>query len=353
MPRPQLREPRYRLRRRGRYWTLSWTDPERHTTVALSTRATELQAAEAWRDQYLAGLAQPLPPAEPRITDILDGYLDARKSKVAAYDRLEFGARVIRRLAGNLEPHMLTPGFYAEKRGREDVGDGTVRREIAVLRAALHWATRQQPPWIDRAPYIEAPPAPAPRDRWLSRAEVGRLVAAATRPHLRLFVLLAYHTAARAGAILDLTWDRVDLDAARIAYDRPGRQRTKKRRATVPVNAPLASALETARGVATEEKDEAGRPQSPHVIQFHGKPVRSVKKAFGEACRRAGIEDCSPHTLRHTAATHMVMAGVPLAQIARLLGDTEATIERVYAKHAPNYLEDAVNALAGRLGGRS
>ena len=39
------------------------------------------------------------------------------------------------------------------------------------------------------------------------------------------------------------------------------------------------------------------------------------------------------------------MEGVPLSEVARLLGDSEKTVERVYGKHAPDYLRRAVNAL--------
>jgi integrase len=185
------------------------------------------------------------------------------------------------------------------------------------------------------------PPAPPARDRWLAKDEVDRLIESAGAPHIRLFVVLAYHTAARAGAILDLTWDRVDLERQLISYDRPGRARSHKRRATVPINIVALAELQAARMVAV----------SDHVIEFRGKPVMSIKTGFAKASRRAGIS-CAPHVLRHTAASHMVMAGVPLAEVARMLGDTEAMIEKTYAKHSPDFLRRAADALAGKGGPR-
>ena len=53
----------------------------------------------------------------------------------------------------------------------------------------------------------------------------------------------------------------------------------------------------------------------------------------------------SPHVLRHTAATWLVMDGVPLSEVSRLLGDSEKTVETVYGKHSPDYLRRAVTAL--------
>jgi len=235
---------------------------------------------------------------------------------------------------------MLGRRVYRQARERESVSDGTIRREIGTLRAALAWAKHER--WIETVPNIESPPKPPPRERWLTREEFERLLAGCAQPHVRLFVLLAYHTAARAGAILDLTWDRVDFERRRIDYRRPGRRRTNKRRVTVPLNTVVLAALQEARPHALTD----------HVIEQHGRPVASIKKGFAAACARAGIEDCSPHVLRHTAATHMVMARVPLAEIARLLGDSEAMVERTYGKHSPDYLRGAVDALAGDLSPR-
>jgi integrase len=339
VPRPRLARPAYRLKRRGEVWNVTWTDPDSGRTRAVSTRATERAAAEIWRDQWIAGAEQPLPPKEPTIAEILDGYVDARKGRVEAHDRLEYASAAIKRHVGNLQPRMLGPRTYHERRASERVADGTIRREISVLRAALNWAMRQQPAWIDRAPHVERPSKPPPRERWLSKDEVRRLIEGCGAAHVRMFVMLAYHTAARPGAIFELTWNRTDLNARRIDYQRPGRSETKKRRASVPINAPLLAELQAARAVATIDQ----------VIEFRGKPIASVKKGFAEACRRAGIVDCSPYVLRHTAATHMVIAGVPLAEIARMLGDSEAMVERVYGKHSPDYLRRAADALAGDL----
>lgn len=347
MARPKLREPRYILRLRGRYWTLSWTDIETGKTVAVSTGQSDKPQAEIWRDQFLAGREQPDPPPQPLISDILDGYLAARKPHVASYGTLESDAKALKRHIGNLEPHMLARRTHIERRQRDGVSSGTMRRELGTLRAALAWALRER--WIAAAPYVEMPPRPPPRERWLTRNEVDALIAASS-PHVRRFVILAYHTAARAGAILDLTWDRVDLEHGRIDYRRPGRAATNKRRATVPLNRIALSELRLARRIELREaQGEAQAAEPIYVIEYRGKPVKSLKKGFADACARAGIEDCSPHTLRHTAATHMVMAGVPLSEIARMLGDSEAVVERIYGKHDPSYLQRAADALAGDM----
>ena len=62
-------------------------------------------------------------------------------------------------------------------------------------------------------PHVWMPPQPPPREVWLTKADVSRLMDAAQMPHIRLYVVLAVTTAARMEALLTLTWDRVDLDA--------------------------------------------------------------------------------------------------------------------------------------------
>ena len=56
-------------------------------------------------------------------------------------------------------------------------GNGTIRRELGCLIAALNHARKEGR--IDQIPHIDLPPEPAPLDRWLTRAEAGRLEVAA------------------------------------------------------------------------------------------------------------------------------------------------------------------------------
>ena len=161
-------------------------------------------------------------------------------------------------------------------------------------------------------------------------------------PHLHLFIWLAYRTGGRAGAILDLTWGRVDFARGqiRLAADRQSvgqATRSTKGRATVPMLDDLAAVLFEAKKAALTD----------HVIEYGGKPVRSVKRAFKAAVDRAGLPpSTSPHVLRHTAAVHMAESGVPMAEIARFLGHTtEAVTFKVYAVHSPDYLRKAAGAL--------
>ena len=105
----------------------------------------------------------------------------------------------------------------------------------------------------------------------------------------------------------------------------------------VPVNDTLREALERAREGAMTD----------YVIEWAGQPVKSIKRGFREAVKRAGLgADVTPHVLRHTAASWMAEAGVPMSEIAAVLGHRDSrTTERIYAKMSPEYLQKAVRAL--------
>lgn len=130
---------------------------------------------------------------------------------------------------------------------------------------------------------------------------------------------MRWWTAARPGAVLELTWDRVDLRAGRIDL---GAAPRGKGRAIVPIGQKLLPLLEEARKTAT----------CPYVIEHGSKPVGSVKTGTRAAARRAGLHGVTPHVLRHTGATWMAIGGVPLDQIGRLLGHSDPRLTlRVYA----------------------
>jgi integrase len=189
---------------------------------------------------------------------------------------------------------------------------------------------------IDRAPHIPRPQKPAPADRWMTHAEIGKLLdAAAITPHIRLAVLLMLTTAGRVGAILELTWDRVDLDRGQIdlRLDAAG---PRKGRAVVPINATLRAALEVSAEAAL----------SDYVVEYAGGRVGSIRKGFSAAVARAGLDGVSPHTCRHTAAVHMAAAGVAMPMISQFLGHSNTAItERVYARFAPSHMTEAANVL--------
>ena len=70
---------------------------------------------------------------------------------------------------------------------------------------------------------------------------------------------------------------------------------------------------------------------------------RKMYRPFRELMEGLGLpQKANPHVMRHSRATHLLLAGVPLYDVAKLLGDTVATVERVYGHHSPDYLAAAI-----------
>lgn len=236
-----------------------------------------------------------------------------------------------------LEPHfgyklgraITKADCRAYTHSRKGKSNSTIRTELEALRACLRWHYGKE------APQITAPSPSKPRDRFLTKEQRDRFLSAIETPHVKLFAILAFTTGARMGAILDLTWDRVDLKAGTIDFQPAGRDKTNKRRTVVPINPRAREALlEAEAGALTD-----------HVIEYSGKPVASVKKAIAAASRRSGIK-CSPHDFRRSAARWMAEANVSMEQIAQFLGHTSTRVTySTYARFSPRFMADAAAAL--------
>jgi integrase len=299
----------------------------------VSTGTSDRKEAEGALAKFEALRAQP--PDTFDVNSIINGYLADRKTVVRAYVNLVYSLTPIREHFGLLHPRLINRALvraYIAKRRHAERANGTIDKELRQLRAALAWAVKEN--WIERAPYIDTPGGGAPRQRWLTRAEAEKLIAAAEEPHVRLFILLGLHTGARCGAILDLTWDRVDLDRGLVIFP-PVASNSRKRSSVVPMNATLHSALAEACEQALTD----------WVIEFRGRPVGRVTKGFTRAVRRAGITQCTIHDLRRTCASWLVQEGASFAQVAAYLGDTEEVIRRHYGMFAPDWLRAAAESL--------
>jgi len=310
-------------------WCAYWRD-ERGRPVRRSLRTTDRAEAERRLRDWRAN-QQRTGPLET-VGDIVEAWLADKEgqekpsAKIGRYTWNKLG-----RDFGHLEPRHITRQTcrdYTARCRAAGLSDATTRYRLATMQAALRW---DDP---NHAAVFELPSEPPPRDRHLTRAEARQLLAAARQvPHVYLFIVLALTTAARAAAVLEITWDRVDLDRGRIDL---GAGSGRKRRAQPPIN-------ETARAALVEAREAA---TSDHVIEYAGQPVRSIKRGFAAACQRAGLEDVTPHTLRHTAAVWMVEAGRSFEEVAQYLGHADATTTyKVYARFSPDYLRGAADAL--------
>ncbi|MFZ6017797.1 MAG: tyrosine-type recombinase/integrase [Nitrospirota bacterium] len=145
------------------------------------------------------------------------------------------------------------------------------------------------------------------RLRYLSKDECQSLINAC-QGTTRAIVITALNTGMRKGEILNLKWDNVDLKHGFILLDR-----TKNGdRREIPINDTTRQTLQSL----------TRRLDIPYVFfdSVTGKAYQDVKRSFNTALRKAGIKDFHFHDLRHTFASHLVMAGVDITTVKELFG---------------------------------
>ncbi|PZO91800.1 MAG: hypothetical protein DI623_01755 [Sphingomonas sanxanigenens] len=372
MPRPNRGPYLNFVRDRGR-WYIQWSEAGR--TRQLSTGTGDSEAAQIALADFIRERERASRPAGPRdpsrfpIDDALALYGQEHAPTTADRARIGYAIAALvpfwgERMVGDVIRE--TCRAYSRERGK---APGTIRRELATLRAAINYAKDEGR--ITYAPTVHLPPKPEGKDRWLRRSEVAALLNAArrghasTRAYLPLFILIALYTGARKGAILELRWPQVDFERERINFNPPDRQRTSKGRAHQPIPKRLLTFLRLARRRGTD---------LGYVLHRDGAKLGNMKRAFNSACIEAGLSkpalvraidsdgraimvpkfdedgapilrhEISPHTLRHTCGTWLAQQGVPLDKIGGWLGHSDARTTQLYAHHHPAFMEEARKA---------
>lgn len=203
------------------------------------------------------------------------------------------------------------------KAAEKGKANGTVNHKGRILRQVTRAAWREWG-WLERPAAIALLPE-TPRERFLTRQEVEALAEATGHPAARGYVLLAAYTGIRRGHLLRLTREDVEGDFVRL--DRSSKTRTLQ---LVPLHPKV---KELAEALPLEISQNALRERWDHA-----------RKVTGIQCRW--------HDLRHTCASWLVQAGVPIFTVAELLGHSSVAVTQRYAHHAPQHLADAVRKLA-------
>lgn len=206
----------------------------------------------------------------------------------------------------------------------------TINRYLATIRCLLRMA-RDEWQWLDSVPKVRLLPGEVERDRWLTRTEADRLIAACL-PHMALIVRFALATGCRAREILDLEWNRVDLQrqTAWLNQTKNGTPRG------VPLNRDAVAVL----------REQIGQ-HSQFCFTYRGKPIKAnvSNKGWFAAVEKAGLEDFRFHDLRHTWASWHRQAGTSCDELKELGGwKTRSMVDR-YAKFATEHLATAAKRI--------
>jgi integrase len=164
----------------------------------------------------------------------------------------------------------------------------------------------------------------------------------------------------RRGEVLGLRWEDVDLNAGTLritgALQRLNGQlertatKTKSSKRALSLPAVLVRTLQTHRD--RQDLERQGAEWKEHGLVFStvvGTPIdpRNLNRQFRSILKKAGLPTTTRfHDLRHSAATFMLLIGVPLKVISKILGHTQiATTADVYAHILPELERDAADRM--------
>lgn len=239
---------------------------------------------------------------------------------------------------------------FVEERGNS----GGARRDLEVLRAAINHYHAENT--LDMVPKVTLPDKGVPRQKWLTRQEVARLLRAARREkqcgHIVRLIMIGLYTGTRLSAILNLQWipnttgGHVDLDRG-VIYRRAEGERVAHNKRRTPVKIPP-RLLRFLRYWHKKDRttDSEGREVFlRYVVTYAGEKITKPHKAFRHVRTAANLaDDITPHILRHTRATWLAQAGVDIEQAAASLGLTAQEFERTYSHADPDFQSQAANA---------
>ncbi len=219
----------------------------------------------------------------------------------------------------------------------------TSARKLAALRALF--ASQREHGLLDQNPadLVSTPRRGARLPRVLSAREAGRLLdaipagasggtAGPLEARDRAMFELAYASGLRAQELVSVRVEDLDHDAEQLRVEGKGRKTR-----VVPVGEPAMAALreylERARPALA--RAAAGPPRRELFLSRSGRPLGTsdVRRRLRGWTRRAGVaQEASPHSLRHSFATHLLDGGADLRAIQEMLGHASVSSTQIYTR---------------------
>ena len=233
----------------------------------------------------------------------------------------------------------------------------TVNRRLAALAAYAHWLEQGGYVQNARNPVqgVKAVKETQLAPKWLDKKQRAALLRAVDKevedamrryPRLRLMVQrdaaivrLILFTGLRVGEIVHLRLSDLTMDERKGSVVVREGKGTKRRE--VPLNSRARKALQDYLRIRPDSgSDDLFIGQREEGIQS-----KTVQRAVQRFAKTAGLENVTPHILRHSFAKALIDNGVTLEKVATLLGHNNLNTTRVYTTPGERDLEDAVNSL--------
>jgi len=173
------------------------------------------------------------------------------------------------------------------------------------------------------------------RDRYLTIPEIEALMKACDdlkvhSPHLTAIIKTTLLTGMRRGEVLGIKWEDIRGDFITLKGENTKSAKARQ----IPINEELAEVLREVRRVN-------GLKSEYVFCNDQGQRFHDVRSSFDKVLRRARIENCRFHDLRHTYASHFMMQGGNLTTLSKLLGHASLAMTMRYAHFSKGHLKEA------------
>ena len=248
----------------------------------------------------------------------------------------ELAARGVDRLTDATEEH-VADFLAALRRGdteHQPLRASSAARAVVAVRGLHRFAVREGLTATDAASGVRPPTLPKRLPKALTVDEVARLLDVAGDQETprglrdRALLELLYSTGARISEAVGLAVDDVDLaDAAVLLHGKGGKDRM------VPLGQYARGAVEAYLVRGRPSLVAAGRGTTALFVNHRGGQLsrQTAWTVLGQTAERAGITaEVSPHTLRHSFATHLLDGGADVRVVQELLGHASVSSTQIY-----------------------
>lgn len=302
-------------------------------------------------------------PSAPALRAALDGYLahltverGLSANTLAAYrrdltryaDHLAAAGRGSVADVGEADVEDFLTAIRTGADGRAVLSASSAKRAVVAVRGWHRFSVLEGLTAADPARAVRPPKQSQVLPKAIGTAEVERLLEAASLGdgpvplRDRALLELVYSTGARISEAVGLDVDDLDLTVGRAAVRLLGKGRKER---VVPVGAYAVEALEAYLVRARPAMAAAGRGGAAVFLNTRGARLsrQSAWAVLRTAAERAGLpgaEHVSPHTLRHSFATHLLAGGADVRVVQELLGHASVTTTQIYTKVTPDTLRE-------------
>lgn len=314
--------------------------------------------------------AAPAPPeVPPALRGAVEGYLahltverGLSENTLAAYRRdldrylahLAAAGRTRVVDVGEADVEDFLTAIRTGSDGRAVLSASSAKRAVVAVRGWHRFCVLEGVADADPARAVRPPQQAQQLPKAISTHDVERLLAASSLGdgpvplRDRALLELVYSTGARISEAVGLDVDDLDLTPGRAAVRLFGKGRKER---VVPVGAYAVEAVEAYLVRARPALAVGGRADGPRrsasAVFLNTRGARLSRQSawavLRTAAERAGLpgaEHVSPHTLRHSFATHLLAGGADVRVVQELLGHSSVTTTQIYTKVTPDTLRE-------------